>query len=388
MTLLLPEVPRWEWRASSQAQKKDQFGNENQTRFSLTARLADGHIAWRGWFDDRDDSDAFLWALARATLLYERELWDLPTPSWRPGIGEQVWYQFLTTTFIVSTSASNQTDSVPSDWNSGNNNIDVIASGASGGVGVATGGSASAASSGGGGGAWSRQTNVTLTPSGTATFFLNVGGAAVSQSGSTGTVAGNVGPDSWYNGTTLAGSSVGAKGGVGGAGNILGSLITGSAGGAAASGVGASKNSGGASGNSQVLATGSAASGGGGAGGLNAAGTASAAASTTVTAGGQGDGTSGGAGGAGGTSANGTAGSIGTEYDASHGSGGGGGGAKTAQGFSGGTGGNYGAGGGGGSGTATSPATTSGAGKQGMIVKQYTPASALLDSMMPMMGVG
>ena len=355
MTLLLPEVPKREWRTSSQAQRKDQFGNENQTRFSLTARLADGHIAWRGWFDDRDDSDAFLWSLVRGTLLYERELWDLPSPVWRPGIGEQVWYQFLTTTFIVSTSASNQTDSVPSDWNSGNNNIDVIASGASGGAAIVNANVAI----GGGGGGWSRQTNVTLTPSGTATFFLNVGGAAVTSG------SGHVGPDAWYNGATLAGASVGAKGGSAGAGGA--SPQSASSGGAAASGVGSTKFSGGGGGSATAI-TGVSGTGGGGAAGLHGNGGNSANGSANYTAGGTGD------------SGNTAAGANGTQYDATHGSGGGGTGQITA-----GAGGNYGAGGGGGANTGSA---TSGAGKQGLIVKQYTPAVAALDSMMPMMGVG
>ena len=51
--LLLPMRPA-EWRQPSQ--RKAIFGIEDQTRFRLTARLNDGFIAWRGWFDSREDA--------------------------------------------------------------------------------------------------------------------------------------------------------------------------------------------------------------------------------------------------------------------------------------------------------------------------------------------
>ena len=66
--LFLPEIPDWQWRTSSQAQPKDEFGNENKTRFHISARLNDGHLVWRGWFDDRYEADAFLYAIATDTL--------------------------------------------------------------------------------------------------------------------------------------------------------------------------------------------------------------------------------------------------------------------------------------------------------------------------------
>src|SRR3954452_20877814 len=92
---LLP-VAACEWRTPSRALPKDQFGNENRTRFRLRARLDNGRVGWCGWFDDRSDADAFLWAIATDTLRYERELWRLPSPWWDAGIGPDVAYDFTT----------------------------------------------------------------------------------------------------------------------------------------------------------------------------------------------------------------------------------------------------------------------------------------------------
>lgn len=363
---LMP-IPKHQWRTPSQAQQKDQFGNENQTRFRLTARLNDGFIRWRGWFNDRDDADAFLFALACGSLHYERELWDLPTPAWRPDLGELLDYDFVTVRFLTSTSTSNQTDTVPADWNSSNNSIETIASGGSG----HARSSSSVITTGAGGAAYSKITNLSLTPSGSVTFHLEAGGAAVTASGTN--TSGNTGGDCWYNGTTLAGSSVGSKGGVKGAtGSFV--AVNGGAGGDGASGVGSTKFSGGRGGN----ATGTPfdlATGGGGAAGPNGAGNngGDSSAVQTTTAGGSGDA---GSGGAAGTTGGGNGGN-GTEFDASHGSGGGGGGSWTNNGTPpGGTGGAYGAGGG----SITGGwdfvhGHTSGAGGQGLIVMTYTVAS-------------
>lgn len=360
--LLLPVHDR-EWRASSQAQQKDEFGNENCTRFCVEQRGHDGHIVWRGYFDDRADFDQFLWAVANETLIYDRYVQRLATPWWNP----EYWdlpFAFATLRFLTTTNAANQTDTVPSDWNSFNNFIDTIASGGSGGV-VSGGGSAT----GGSGPGWSRQTNVSLTKGGSATYRLPAGGAAVSSS--SGLVAGNAGADCWYNGTTLAGSSVGAKGGLGGSGNTTIGAASGVAGGAAGSGVGSSKNSGGASGNTNRTGTPSA-SGGGAAAGPNGNGNASAAANDAQTAGGSGDAGSGGAGGA----INGGAAGAGTEFDATHGSGGGGGpNASSIAGVTAGSGGLYGGAGGGAVGLNAST-STSGAGRQALIYQNYTPVFA------------
>src|SRR5689334_21016397 len=84
--ILMPVRPH-EWRTPSLAQPKDVFGRENCTRFCITARLHDGHIAWRGWFDDRDDADAFFYAAIAGSLRVERALWDLPAEVWTPREG-------------------------------------------------------------------------------------------------------------------------------------------------------------------------------------------------------------------------------------------------------------------------------------------------------------
>src|ERR1039458_5344659 len=63
-----------------------------------------------------------------------------------------------TTIFLSSTNASY---TVPSDWNSANNTIEVIGAGGGGSDSV------SGVGSGGGGGAYSKSVNITLTPSGT-----------------------------------------------------------------------------------------------------------------------------------------------------------------------------------------------------------------------------
>ena len=217
------------------------------------------------------------------------------------------------TTVVYLTSGTTWT--VPSDWNNALNTIETIGAGGAGAV------------SGGGGGAYSKISNLTLSP-GSVTYQVGVGGTS---NGATGT-------DTWFNGASLAASSVGAKGGGGG---ISGAgSVAGGAGGLASSGIGTTKYSGGNGG----VASGASSqgSGGGGAAGLNGAGGVGVAAGSGG-AGGQGDNGHGGAGGTGGST--GANGGNGTEYDASHGSGGGGGGINingTA-----GTGGLYGGGGGG-----------------------------------------
>ena len=342
--LLLPQA-RVEWIASSQRPSFEPLEHGTLTRWRVTARLHDGHVAWRGWFDDREDADAFLYAMASGSLPYERELWSLPSPEWHPDIAPpEAVYAVATLTFITATGAGTYT--VPADFNSSNNTIETIGGGAS-------------ATGSGGGAAYSQIANLALTP-----------GASINR-----TVAA-VGGDSFFNGASLAASSVGAKGT---------STITGAA---TTSGIGTIKYAGG-----------DGANGGGGAAGPNGAG--NTAPGTGV--GGSGDagfggaggtaGAAGGNGGGGGTGQTGNPGAGGTEWDASHGSGGGGGqggrggdssngGTIGGAGGNGGAGGLYGAGGGvGGSGGSGSGAPAggsgaSGVGKQGIIVVTYTPATS------------
>ena len=360
--LLLPQRPQ-EWRQPSQ--RTSLYAIENKSRFWLTARADDGYIVWRGWFDDREDADAFLFSLISGSLIYERPLWRLPTPWW-PGLDPHLVYDFTTTRTLTTTSGSNQTDAVPADWNNGVNTIEVIAAGGSGGAGA----DSSAAASGGGAGAYSKGINTTLTPGGTATFRLTAGGVAVVDNSGV-PINGNAGGDAWYNGTSLAGSSVGAKGG--GAG-LVSPSTSGGAGGSSGSGIGNSTKTSGGSGGGLGISVRSA-TGAGGAGGNSGNGNNGVAATLNQqgTNGGSADAGAGGAAGTGGTEANGTNGGSGLEFGAS-GSGGGGGGSEDSVGVSrvGGSGGNYGGGGGGAVALAGRDAT-SGAGSQAVIFITYTP---------------
>jgi hypothetical protein len=341
---------RNEWRTPSQAQPKDCFGVENHTRFRVRARCHDGAVVWVGWFDDREDFDAFLWASISGSIRYERELWDLPTPAWRPDLGEGLLYDCAIVTTLTSPTGSNQTWTKPADWNNSDNKVETLGGGGSGGArhrGTGDGGCVS----GGGGGAYNYATNISL--SGNPTYRIGAGGAAVSAvSAFNNNVQGNVGGDSWFNNTALAGSSVGSK--AGGAGAAATGAANGGAGGVAASGVGTGNN-GGRGGNApsptQITS-------GGGAAGPTGAG----------NQGGDGGG-NGGSGDAGaGGAVNGGNGPAWPSGGGGSGGGGIGGYNANAQ-----TGGNYGAGGGGSYSEEGGPTAVSGAGKQGVIVIRYSP---------------
>jgi hypothetical protein len=300
----------------------------------------------------------------------------------------------MTQIFIVSGTSW----AVPSDWSS-TNTIETIGGGGGG------SGGGSQPSTGGGGGGYSAVSNLAGL-SGSLTVQIGSGGSSASAGG-----------DSWFNGASLATSSVGAKGGAGGP-----TSASGGAGGPASGGVGTTKfpggdgggvnaahNGGGGGGGAAgpngagqaggTTAAGTAGEGGGGGGGAGG-GSSTPGAANTATAGGNGgnaqDGTAGGAGGtsastSGGNGSHGSGGGggfrnppgnqfggtggNGIEWDPSHGAGGGGGGAgeNFAGGIgTGGNGGNYGGGGGGGG----YFNGTSGTGAQGIIVITYTPASA------------
>lgn len=359
--ILLP-VHDYEWRAPSQAQPKDCFGRENHTRFRVRARLNDGYVKWCGWFDDRADFDAFLWAIATGSLQYERELWRLPSPWWDPEFGEDVTYEFVTQVFLSTASSSPYTS--PSDWNNASNSIETLGAGASGGANRASVGTGLA--SGGGGGAWNKILTFSFASPGTTTavFTVGVGGTTVQKTGTDGSTTGNAGGDTFFNGATLGASSVGSKGGgAGQAGTAV--TVNGGTGGVGASGVGTSSNDGGRGGNLSGTVNSRCKTGGAGAAGSTGAGNQGVdlSSGTNVTSdGGSGDAGSGGSAGVASTSAGGN----GTEWDGTHGSGGGGG-AASGTAFAGG---NYGGGGGGAVSTSTA---NSGAGIGGQIYLQYTP---------------
>lgn len=293
---------------------------------------------------------------------------------------------------------------VPADWNSLDNSIEVI-----GGGGGGRSGNGSDGTGGGGGGGYSRTINVALTPGASVTYSLGAGGVA--NTGGTDTFFCN----STSNCGSIADSAVvaGAKGGA--AGGMSGSGL----GGSTSGGIGYLKYTGGNGGSGSGWGS----SGGGGSAGPDGGGRNGGASSASLCAGGGGgganngtagsDGTAypggaggngpsgsggtgsagaagtagtGGGGGGGGASAasdcatgpawDGGAGGDGSEFDALHGAGGGGGGggsADSGNGGSGGAGGIYGGGGGGGGANMWGGGSqgTGGTGGQGLIVISY-----------------
>lgn len=346
---LLP-VRRKEWMPSSQAQAKDQFGREDRVRFRVRGKLSDGFVRWEGWFKDRDDFDAFLCGIVSGELRYDRALWRLPSVEWHPDIAEGLVYDFATVTYLTATPGSLLTYTKPADWDNTANTIETLGGGG-GGVKRSAG---TAGGGGAGGGAYSAQTNITIVTSAS----YQIGTAGVGKTGTAG--AGTAGGDSWFNGATLAASSVGSKGGAGSTTN------TGAAGGASASGIGATKNSGGSGGNGQA----SNGAGGGGGGAAGAAGVGGNGTNGASGNGGNGGNGNAGSGGSGATASGGTGG-AGTNFGGGTGSGGGGGGGAGSPGAAG-PGGNYGAAGGGG-GTATGGTANGGNGTQGIVIVTYTP---------------
>jgi|GEM_PF-246961 len=285
---------------------------------------------------------------------------------------------------IFLTSGSSWT--VPSDWNSTNNKIEVIGGGGGGAV-----YSDDYGHGGGGGGAYSTISNLSLTPGESVEYSIGGGGASGSDGG-----------DTYFNGSSLSVSSVGAVGG------SAGFEYDGGAGGPSASSVGTTKYSGGDGGDAVGWAgTGGGAaagpsgtggdggtvgsgaqggSGGGGSGGSNgSSGSSFSGGDGGGVGGGDGatsssvdgaNGTSGGGGGGGygsSTHTDGGNGGAGIDWDSTHGAGGGGGGggdtSSQESGVSG-NGGNY---GGGGGGVSADPGSTAGSGAQGIIIIRYIP---------------
>jgi hypothetical protein len=406
--ILMPQRPQ-EWIASSQ--RTTVFGIENQTRFRLTARLNDGHVVWRGWFDSREDADEFLLSIVSGSLAHERQLWDLPnetwTPwdgygriGWRPDIGENVSYEFVTVTFLTSPTGSNQTYSIPLDW-SPSNIAEAIGAGGSGAGGTNNSNCGGPA----GGGAYSKSVNLTgLSAGGSATYRIGTGAA-----GGAAATNGTDGGDSWFNDTALptTGQAVGAKGGAKGLATS-GAGAGGAAAGGYATGTGNVKTSGGAGGTNVALYCTSGAGAAGGAGGTGGAGGVDAGTAANAAAGGGGGadngsvgtaGTSGGPAGAGGAGANsggaggagatfqgttaGVSGVAGQEWDSTHGSGGGGGGGgfknSTGNGTNGGPGGLYGGGSAGGGIAVAATPGTGGTAAQGIVVVTYTPTRTIFN---------
>lgn len=318
-----------------------------------------------------------------------------------------------TVVIITSTSASTQTFNVPADWNNSSNFVEAIGGGAGGGS------NSVAFSAGGGGGAYTKATNVSLTPSGTTSFQIGLAATGGDGNGGNGTS----GVDTWFVSTATVLAKAGnvandSTAGIGGAAASCvpsASAFSGGNGGSALSGSGSGGGGGGAggpngagkNGGSDASGTRSGGGGGGAGGGSSTAGgacalhvggtggtaqdgTAGGTGGTSGSPGGAGGGGSHGSGGGGGGTStasnnpagNGGAGGNGIEWTtAGAGGGGGGGGTRdsagltTVNGGNGGAGGLYGGGGGGNGTTGSGTNGTAGGGGQGVIVLTYSPAS-------------
>jgi hypothetical protein len=227
---------------------------------------------------------------------------------------------------------------VPADWTSGKNSIEVIGGGGGGGGGIST-----SVGAGGGGGGYAKITNLALTPGAVINYAIGAGGGG----GPTGGNGGGTGGQTWFRDT----STVAANGGAGGGLNMAGQGGAGGGFAAGASGFSGGYGGKGGSGNNG--------GGGGGAAGPNGAGGAAPNGAPGVGSmpGGAGDAGFGGAGA--GQSGQGGA---GTEWGSWGSGGGGGGGASTGGG---GPGGAYGGGGGG------ANRAAGGQGLQGLIIIKY-----------------
>lgn len=297
------------------------------------------------------------------------------------------------TTSFVATTGSSQSWSVPSDWNSSSNTVEGIGCGGSG---FHSGGGAG----GGGAGAYAIAHNVSLTPSGTATYNIGTAGnnvdtmfvstsilvakagtTATSATGGAGGAAASciptTGAFSGGSGATDPNSQCGGGGGgaagPGGAGKGGGSTSSGGAGGGGG-GANGGTSSAGSAGSSSTGGNGGNGSGGSGHGNGS---TTTGGAATAATGGGGGGGGGGGSPSTGGAGATGVASWTQTVGGQTAGAGGGGGGSGNGgAGSLGGVGGLYGGGGGGGIGSSNA------VGAQGIIVATYTPGGSSFSSVL------
>ena len=127
-------------------------------------------------------------------------------------------------TLLTSPTGSNQTFTSPSTWNNGNNKIECVGAGGGGGSNDAADVGSAA---GGGGGGYSNVTNFTFAAPGTTTATYQIGALGAGGTDTTQGNPGGAGGATWFNGTTLAGSSVGANGGGGGQGTGAGTGLAG-----------------------------------------------------------------------------------------------------------------------------------------------------------------
>src|SRR5271165_3873488 len=114
------------------------------------------------------------------------------------------------TTKVIFLTSGTTIFPVPSDWNDADNTIEAIAGGQAGGAASAGG---RYGGGGGGGGAYTKLTNVSLTPGGNIPVQIGQGG--VYSSSATG--YGQAGTDTWFDSTsTLFAQGAGSSGNSGG----------------------------------------------------------------------------------------------------------------------------------------------------------------------------
>ena len=243
-------------------------------------------MLWRGFFEDREDADAFMWALATGEIRYDRYLRQLPIYDHEfdldmlkdPGIGYNL-------AGLLGYGPSSGNWGAPGDCNGiagkPGEFIDCIAAGGGGGVGAGP----LAGCTGGGGGGFARIYSVLLQPGGAYPYGVGSGGGSVNFTGNVqygASVAGIAGGHThfWHGGLVYS------QGGGGGQGVNGGGTQPGGAAGGVWAGT---TNYAGGSGGPMTGAY--AATGGGGAAGPNGAGSAGVGGSNTgVKAGGNGNG--------------------------------------------------------------------------------------------------
>lgn len=211
---------------------KMEYAEHAWPRDIFDASLPEALVYLPGEFDPKLPE----WALAKL-IPSAKALLFVPIVGWS---GFQKTVEFLT-----STSASDQTYNVAEDFNVADNYVGVVSAGSHGSSGQ---GANTGSGGGGGGGGFAAKSNISLTPGGAAPYRLR---AANTGSGT--------GSACWFNGTSLAASSVGVQC----AANTA-SVPNGKAGAVTTSAVGDVTNAGGDGGNGT---TGSGDRGGGGGGG-------------------------------------------------------------------------------------------------------------------------
>lgn len=348
--IILPDQKLTRTKILKPGLRKQHYAPSGTEHFYMVrGRLHDGYIKWRGRFEDREDADAFLYAVVTGNLIHEPELWKLPVPEWNPDLGTDLVYECITYNIITT----GTTWTVPVDWTNGSNAIEGIGAG---------GGSSNAGGAGmgvsGAGGAYAKEVNQTYTASNSITVQVGI----------------------VTNSTTVTDTFV--KNNSNSANVMLADGAALSTAGTAANSTGSTKYSGGAGGSNVASALYGGAGGGGAAGPGGAGGNGSAGSTSAGGAGGTGGGGSGGSGGAGSTTngSKGSNGSAGTEWSSAGSGGGGGGGLGFPASCA--TAGNYGGGGGGNAGGGTGTEGT-----KGVIVISYAIASNTYLGNIPNMGL-